>query len=339
MIFNVLIVIALLCCAIRSCRASLLVEFDRKETVPIRGLLALGVVIGHYLLPLSDRIPILKLLCFQTAAVPIFFFMSGFGMQRSFDVNGIKYCQGLFLHTARKLVPCMLLCSAIWILIVSVSQGGGDNGIKAGAFFEGIIRGETHFLPYSWFIFMLLIMSGIFELACRMASHKDVFITIGVVMCVFIPRFLGWGAYWTQSVLAFVVGIYWAAYELKLKRMILKYSWRFYLAMAIMFGSLMVSAHLRIVGEFATLLRQNLYGVFVISIIYMLPIPKWALLQMLGGLSLEIYLCQCIVFQFAFLLGLGSFTGLVVSLLGSIVLAAVIKCGRGLLDRLLWRKI
>ena len=154
-------------------------------------------------------------------------------------------------------------------------------------------------------------------------------LVVGVfAMNIIMSKYLGWGANWTQSNLAFVVGVCWARYEAQLKRLIMRYSRLFYFGALVVFVMLAVLCRMNGVSGYASLIRQNTYGVFVVLIMYLLPLRRYAFLMFLGGLSLEIYLVQSIAFQTVFMMRTGPVVGLVLSIALSIGMAYFVQLGR-----------
>lgn len=62
--------------------------FDLTHTLPLRGILATLVVIGHLDNVISGQTKILMPFHMATPAVAVFFFMSGYGLMLSFSKGG-----------------------------------------------------------------------------------------------------------------------------------------------------------------------------------------------------------------------------------------------------------
>lgn len=74
--------------------------FDLTHTLPLRGILATLVVIGHLDNVISGQTKILMPFHMATPAVAVFFFMSGYGLMLSFskggEISSEFHCQSIY---------------------------------------------------------------------------------------------------------------------------------------------------------------------------------------------------------------------------------------------------
>jgi membrane-bound acyltransferase YfiQ involved in biofilm formation len=114
-----LIAILLIVVSVRFCKIRSVTEFhsfDVAHTLPLRGLLALAVIANH--MQGFFPHPYLKALtCLGTSAVAIFFFLSGYGLMKSYNRKGQAYLQGFLPNRLRKIWPLCLTLTVVNVLL------------------------------------------------------------------------------------------------------------------------------------------------------------------------------------------------------------------------------
>lgn len=104
-------------------------DFSVEATLPLRGLLAVGIVLHHISQRVGQAVPdVWGLSQFEFLGAPIvavFFFLSGYGLMKSLRVKGTSYLDGFLRKRMTKVLLPLLLCS----LVYSVA----DLGISGGA--------------------------------------------------------------------------------------------------------------------------------------------------------------------------------------------------------------
>lgn len=110
----------------------------KENTLPIRGIAALGVVLFH----LSGKLAfvmnnsILYYAVYQLYFIPviIFFFLSGYGLTQSFKKKGFSYVKSLpSKRILRSYVSYLFFCM-VTIGIKLCTRGGGKLGISVQIF-------------------------------------------------------------------------------------------------------------------------------------------------------------------------------------------------------------
>lgn len=125
--------------------SALLREFDRSATVPLRGILVLLVILGHLWSGTGRCCDVLKALACGQSVVCVFFFMSGYGYEKSLRGKGERYMNGLFRRTLKKLLVPMALAS----LVYSLGMLFLADDFHPLQELAGYAHGLTGFLPYS----------------------------------------------------------------------------------------------------------------------------------------------------------------------------------------------
>ena len=95
------------------------VQFSKQATVPLRGLLATGIVLHHLSLRLVEASPDCSWIWSQFSfwgapIVAVFFFLSGYGLMVSLITKGQKYLDGFLKKRLLKIVLPLVLCSIVF---------------------------------------------------------------------------------------------------------------------------------------------------------------------------------------------------------------------------------
>lgn len=95
------------------------VQFSKQATVPLRGLLATGIVLHHLSLRLVEASPDCPWIWSQFSfwgapIVAVFFFLSGYGLMVSLITKGQKYLDGFLKKRLLKIVLPLILCSIVF---------------------------------------------------------------------------------------------------------------------------------------------------------------------------------------------------------------------------------
>lgn len=208
-----LLLLALLKIAFR--RSASLREFDREATVPLRGILALLVVVGHLWGYDGKPDNLMQYLSCGPTAVSVFFFMSGYGYEKSFRRKGESYLNGLFGRTLWKLLIPMAIASLVYCVVTIFVMGDFDPW----KLLCGYVRGRTGFLPQSWYVYMLMMFAFVVALGRRRIGLIGIWIAvIGIELVV--GSVLKWPMCWWASDYAFPVGMTFAACEPRIRSLI-----------------------------------------------------------------------------------------------------------------------
>lgn len=103
-----LFLLLLLSCIAIFYRKDEFAPFDLAHTLPLRGILATLVVLGHLDDVISGQTKILMPFHMATPAVAVFFFMSGYGLMLSFlrggEISSEFHCQSIYKTVAASFV-------------------------------------------------------------------------------------------------------------------------------------------------------------------------------------------------------------------------------------------
>ena len=259
-------------------------DFDRAATMPLRGWLAIAVVLGHLDTAMGCPIPSLRYFHWEGPAVSVFFFMSGYGYARSAREKS-SYATGFLKRTCLKLFVPFTVCS-----IISLSLFGMLHE------FSSIKQGEIPFLLHSWFVFGLMFLSVSFIVLFRITRNRISWFfvcslwLVTVMLYVVFRCFLRWPSWWYCSLGAFPFGTTFYMIESTIKRWITDTAHRitFYLLTAFLW--ILVSFLAATVSQdipFLPDIPRMLLGANIALVLYIIPIRIGAFL---GAISYEIYL-------------------------------------------------
>lgn len=116
---EILLLCILICFFIRNTE---ILPFDKKNTIPIRGLLALGIVFYHIAMYSMNE----KLIPFRTLGAPIvsiFFFMMGYGSCASVLSKGNFYFHGYISNKFWHIVLPFAIASLFELLLIWIGEG------------------------------------------------------------------------------------------------------------------------------------------------------------------------------------------------------------------------
>ena len=177
-------------------------DFNKEATIPLRGWLALAVVVGHVDTAMGYPISFFRHFHWEASAVAVFFFMSGYGYARSVTEKSSAYMKGFFGRTCWKLFLPFSICT-----LISLSLIGMPINVSY------IKYGEIPFLLHSWFVFELIMMSLIFAVSCRLIGNRMSWLLLvllwGLTAIVYVcfRYILNWPQWWYNSLGAFPFGV------------------------------------------------------------------------------------------------------------------------------------
>lgn len=255
-------------------------EFNVAETKPLRGLMALLIILTHVSFKFPEIQPTWLFTSFGAPVVSVFFFLSGYGLTISLMKKGTDYLKGFLKRSLTKLAIPFLLASAVWIPIACLFLEGD---------LKQILLGFLTFnppLPYSWFVYALILLYIFFYIASR--STDRLLISSGIQVAttfamIVIFRLLDFGVYWYISLLAFNAGNIYAVYHKRANSVLVK---KPLLSLMTVLGILMVMDLFQIRTG---LLAVIPFGI-VVSILVLGGGAKFKFLNFLGTISYEIYL-------------------------------------------------
>ena len=186
-------------------------SLSRENTTALKGILAVFVILHHLyqeteggrLYFFFDNVGIL--------CVSLFFFLSGYGLQKSYAAKP-DYCSSLL----RRRIPGVLVPYVLLILIYWLFSGVTGAFYSPADVLQSFIIGDP-IATHSWYILCILVLYLGYYLSARLCGRNDpALILCNVLLCaawVILCRSLRFGIYWYNAVIVFPMGIFWAVYE------------------------------------------------------------------------------------------------------------------------------
>lgn len=263
-------------------------QFGKEEVLPIRALLAIGIILCHTGAPVFRE--------WGGVIVSIFFFITGFGLMKSYSLKGNEYLNGFLKKRLFPIIIPFIIASLLWQLyVVLVLPEYTANHIHMLA--EG---DPCVILPTSWFIYAILLCYVIFYIVARISiSEKKLLIgfLIAIIVeslfAIYLYKRVGFGSQWFISNSGLLEGAFVATFEKKIREYIDKYRVLITILLTI---CLLVSCFLAISTKIGLIVFNALVPIELLAIVYILGSVNCKTLDFLGSFSLELYLVQgCII--------------------------------------------
>lgn len=262
-------------------------DISKEKSLSVRGLMAIAVIIHHayqYGPLFKDNIitsVILQSLGYL--AVSVFFFLSGYGLTKSYcDRNG-----GGKLLVFNKVIPIFIL-NALLVIAYYLCQSYFGLSFRSGDVICSFFVGKT-ITHLGWFIqvYMILVLFlsvGLMVNKKYLTPTLLTMTTIYIAICILCRL----GSYWYETVFCFGIGSLFAR-ELKNWTPTQKMKKRIVAILCMLF--FVASAHLPIISIISKILTSILFPIAILSS-FPLRISQSNCLQSIGRRSLELYIMQ-----------------------------------------------
>lgn len=274
--------------------------FGKDDTLPLRGLLALLVVIGHLDNHTGHFFQCLSYIHWSTPAVGVFFFLSGYGVCKSYE-GAVRsgrdsgYAGRFLLKALIRLLPLLL---STWIILLAYQWMVG--GFRAELIFHKVYSGEFVQTPGSWYVYALLIFYLGFCLAMRFESlcFRMLVLLAVVTGYYMITRYsLSLGRNWWQTAYAFPVGYLFSAQEGRIRDFVARHPIAGYSFAIVLFLGAFGLYRLNgipLIGK----AREPFFAILGVPVVLWFysggALRRFGPLRMLGVCSYEIYLVHCL---------------------------------------------
>ena len=278
----------LLCCIAIFHRKEEYALFDLAHTLPLRGILATLVVLGHLDTVVSAQTKILMPFHMATPAVAVFFFMSGYGLMLSFSKKGGSYLQNFILKASIKLLMPLLATTCLYQGLLFIL---GDFSFEK--ILIDLASGIETPLIHSWYVYALFLFYILYYIVLKYNNETKkwmggILLLLMLIYYVVTRYILNWPFYWWLTCMAFPMGFFYSRHEDKIK-MVLKDN--YWVTFPIIIGLLSIKLLSGMYTPFFAELPYILLGPIIAIILYRIPLPIGnKTLNFLGSLSFEIYL-------------------------------------------------
>lgn len=317
---------------------------SREQSTPIRGCAALAVVLHHF----SQNVPYGALFCMFTRAgvlaVGLFFFYSGYGLMHQYKTKD-NYAASFFRHRLPSVLIPYLIVVGMWCAAYLVH----DRSIASVVNRILEIKDGTTIIPYSWYVFVILALYIVFGITIKYAARKRekkplLTIIVATAFCciwIVVSTLIGFGGWWNNSCLCFVLGMIWNHYQEKINHFLSTKSHALSVATASFIIFLIAFLRYNIFSTdlmpflpeiFLKLLR---YGFSIVEPLIFCIVAVMILMHLrignrvstwLGGISYEIYLVQGIAISaMNKLMITHRFAAVIIVILSTVIMAVVLN--------------
>lgn len=275
-------------------------DFNSRNTLPLRGLLALFIIFHHVSLNFDMTFGIhffekyrqISPNLFWNMGVPVvgvFFFLTGYGLAKSLINKGNGYLDGFLKKRFKSTLPEFLVLTALVSVYLIIA------GLPAGELASKMGHGYTP-LPFSWFIYAITyvyIAFFISGLLCRGKIKSTGWVMCGFLACYIVvtAKILHWGNYWYISILSVPLGYFVSVYEKYADRILQN---RLYLILLLVFSAILGG-----IGAMFDVGAIPAYALVILTYcalrLYTPSHYLWKRLGWLGDISLNIYLIHGLV--------------------------------------------
>lgn len=277
------------------------VQFSKQATVPLRGLLATGIVLHHLSLRLVEASPDCSWIWSQFSfwgapIVAVFFFLSGYGLMVSLITKSQKYLDGFLKKRLLKIVLPLVLCSIVFEAI-SITLWGGQIAD---------FRKDWPFLPNCWFCVTIIIYYFAFYITALLFKSSPIKVAYSMwlfsFVYVFLFKVMDFYNWWYQMVLSINIGMTLAYYETAIRNVLYKYKRTIVLLLFLLTFLSAYWASCSKTDNFPVgmMVLSLVVGLLIYSSLCLRPIKSNRLLTFFGRYSFEIYLIHGAVISVLF---------------------------------------
>ena len=234
MIFFILLLLVP-CLAIKRRSADDPEVLDSRSTTCIKGVLCLFVMFHNLGLDYKENTEIMEVICEHAGGVGVglFFFLSAFGIIRSYQKHGNKYLGKLIFVNALKLY---IISVFINLLIYFVFFEGvfETPDLLMRIFNLDVFNNFNRMNRHGWYISTIIVMYLIFALVyylCSKIKTDKKFIIAAIILSFIAVGFRMWariadnGGMYTRELPAFAIGVMYATFYKYINEFFNKYFW------------------------------------------------------------------------------------------------------------------
>ncbi|MBQ7660935.1 MAG: acyltransferase [Clostridia bacterium] len=262
----------------------------------MRGFLSVLVIFHHLAQRTTEGLLFSQLSHIGYLLVAVFFFFSGYGLQKSYILSATYQKQ----YLRRRILPILLTYTVVTALFWGMYAIGGQV-YSFGEVISAIIHGSP-IVDFSWYIIIILVFYIVFWLLMILCKDNYVGMIIGagvwyllhVIFCII----MGYGTWWYNTSHILIVGMIFATFEEKITDCFKKH---YYVLASLFFGAF---AFLFFAGNalisFTGVKDLSLVLKMVCALLFVFVVLAYTMkfeignpiLAFLGKTSLEVYLVQ-----------------------------------------------
>ena len=270
-----------------------------KSTNGLKGFLALGIVFHHLSQWVTTGVEFSNFNYMGTYIVSAFFFLSGYGLYIQNERKEGYLDNFLVKRLSRVIVPVIII-SSIYLVYGSI-----NGQVLSSSFFIGLFKKGRTIIYNGWFVDVIILMYIFFYISFKIFSNRTVAILVNTLLIggyIILVIKLGYGFWWYNSSLPFVLGLLWAKNKKYIDEILNKY---YFIILVCITGLLFISHQYSFVLKklhlidsysygFAANLDNIIFTLFSILIVRKIDFSNKYLL-FLGRISFELYMIHGLV--------------------------------------------
>lgn len=206
---------------------------DVHSTTCLKGLICIYVMLHNIGLDYEGNTPIMEVICEHTGGigVGIFFFLSAFGIIRSYQIKGNRYLLKLIFVNCTRLFLIGFVINLLTYFVYFKGQLETTD-LLLKLFNLDVFNGGHRMNRHGWYIVTIIPLYLIFALIyfiCSKLKNKNKFYIAGwILVCIpflfeLITIIVGEGGTYTREIICFSIGCVYAMYYDKVNRLFNKH--------------------------------------------------------------------------------------------------------------------
>ena len=260
-----------------------------------KGLLALVVVFHHLAQRTKNGVLFHPFSGVGYLAVSVFFFFSGYGLQKSYMKSEDYKRRFLLYRLPKVLIPYIIVTFLYWIMNFIMGDIYTIKEIIITAIIEGLPIDSN-----SWYIISIIAFYSVFWVLMLLFQKHYFLMILGAclwyILYVIYCLKMGYGEYWFNASHLLIVGMFWAIYEKKILDIIEGHYffitvtiWLFFCFLICMSNKIFLLIPIKGIGFICTVLKAILFTVGVLLFSLKFKVSN-QILDFLGKISFEIYM-------------------------------------------------
>ena len=267
--------------------------FSKEKMQIIRAVIPAVIVLHHCAL-YFDVEALCPLKCAGNYLVSVFFFISGYGVESAIN-NKASYLTSFWKKRGLSIMIPYIISLVLYFVVYILIHGGQFN--FKNDIVDNFKNGGT-FLPYSWFIYVIIICYFVFYVchryffSCKVSMLFETAILLFVALSMWL---LDMGHWWYNKILVFALGGWFYLWEPFLRNIFRGHRASFYISII----CLVIISFILSIGNKGYLLPVSLLF-FSAAVYFCISLIPWTanrnkIIIFLSSISYEIYLVQGIV--------------------------------------------
>ncbi|MCH5321097.1 MAG: acyltransferase [Eubacterium sp.] len=192
-----------------------------QTSTMLKGLFALVVVYHHMSLGITSGLLLRPFAFVGALAVSVFFFFSGYGLQKKYIVDETYSHQFLLRRLPTVLIPYIIVNFIFWLW-----RGANGTFYSLKYILRSLVNGSP-FVDASWYIICILLFYVVFYFLMRICKRHYIWMIVGAclynliwIICCYR---LSYGNWWFDASHLLIVGMIWATWEDKITEFLQKH--------------------------------------------------------------------------------------------------------------------